>query len=75
MGEKTQGEKINEIWQGLFGVPESDDRDLVGDVKDLTKHVKKQNGRISKNTIAIVSLVSTLVAMGILDATVFNIVL
>lgn len=50
MVDKTQKELTRELHQGVYGVPDTDDRGLVGDVKEVLKLIKEQNGKISKNT-------------------------
>lgn len=70
MAEKTQREMLHELYQAVVGIPDnSDDNGLIGDVKELIKAVKIQNGRISKNRLMIVSLISLLIGTGILEAT------
>jgi len=48
MPEKTQKKMIQEVHQGLFGVEGTDDKGLVGDVKELEKYVRTQNSRVTK---------------------------
>ena len=43
MADKTQKEMIQEIHQGMFGVPDTEDTGIVG-------QVKKINGRVSRNS-------------------------
>ena len=45
MTTKTQGKKIDETHQGLFGVEGTDDRGLVGDIKEIKQLIQEQNGR------------------------------
>jgi len=54
----TKYEKIiNEVHQAVLGIPDTEDNGMVGDLKELKNHVKKQNGRIRKLEIAVVILV------------------
>lgn len=58
MADKTQKEMIQEIHQGLFGVPDTEDDGLVG-------QVKKMNGRVSRNSKLIFLIIGALSASGI----------
>lgn len=57
MIEKTQKEMTKEIWQGLYGVPDTEDRGMFGDFKEMIKHIQKQNGRIRKLEISVACIV------------------
>ena len=53
---KRDGEDINacigllhELHQGIYGVPGTEEKGLIGDVRELVTEVKTQNGRIRKN--------------------------
>ena len=67
MTEKTQKQLIQETHQGMYGVPGTEDNGLVGDVKELVTVVKKQNGRISRNSRIIFVIVGVLIGTGILS--------
>ena len=58
MANKTQRELIQEIHQGLFGIPDTEDDGLVG-------QVKKMNGRVSRNSKLIFLVIGALSASGI----------
>ncbi len=58
MANKTQREMIQEIHQGLFGIPNTEDNGLVG-------QVKKINGRVSRNSKFIYLIIGALSASGI----------
>ena len=58
MTPKTQKELIQEIHQGLFGIPDTEDAGLVG-------QVKKINGRVSRNSRLIFFIIGALSASGI----------
>lgn len=58
MADKTQKELIQEIHQGLFGIPETEDDGLVGEVK-------KMNGRVSRNSRLIFFIIGVISASGI----------
>ena len=58
MANKTQKEMIQEIHQGLFGVPDTEDDGLVG-------QVKKMNGRVSRNSKLIFLIIGAISASGI----------
>ena len=44
----AQNKIIWGVHQGIWGVEGSDDKGLVGDVKEIKADVKNQNGRVSK---------------------------
>ena len=48
MPDKTQKQMIYETHQAMFGVGGSDDRGLVGDVREIKGNVKAQNDRVGK---------------------------
>lgn len=58
MADKTQKELIREIHQGLFGIPETEDDGLVG-------QVKKMNGRVSRNSRLIFFIIGVISASGV----------
>lgn len=58
MPTKTQKELIQEIHQGLFGIPNTEDDGLVG-------QVKKMNGRVSRNSRLIFFVIGAISASGI----------
>ena len=58
MPDKTQKEMIQEIHQGLFGVPDTEDDGLVG-------QVKKINGRVSRNSKLVFLIIGAISASGI----------
>jgi len=51
MKDEERDKLLFEVHQGFFGVPDSDDRGLVGDVKKMNEHLKEQNASILKSTI------------------------
>jgi len=58
-----------ELYTAVLGVPGTDDKGMAGDIKELEKHTKRQNGRISKNTIYIVALFGLMAGLGLLEGT------
>jgi len=75
MAPKTQRKLTEEVWQGLYGVPGTDENGLLGDVKALVAHVAKQNGRIRRLEISLASLVFLLVGFGIIDASMTHVLI
>ena len=59
----------------LLGRLDERTRNTWSSVEKIEKHVEKQNGRITKLEITVYSLIAALTGMGILDATVFHLVL
>ena len=76
MATKEEMQVIRETHQALLGVKGTGDKGLVGDFQEFKKEVitrlDKQNGRITKNKLMIVGLISLLTGLGILDATVLH---
>ena len=76
MNAKERDDLARETHQALLGVKDTEDRGLVGDFREFKKDVitrlDKQNGRITKNKLMIVGLISLLTGLGILDATVLH---
>ena len=48
MTDKTQKEMAHDVYQAMFGVEGSDEKGMVGDIKEIRADVKAQNGRVSK---------------------------
>ncbi len=64
----TKYEKIiNEVHQAVLGVKGTEDKGIVGDLKELKVYVRKQNGRIRKLELGGISLISLLIGLGILE--------
>lgn len=68
MPPKTQKAMIQEIWQGMYGIPDTDENGLVGSFNEVRRMV-------IQNRIAIVSLISILVGLGIIDASMTHILI
>lgn len=51
----------------MVGIEGTDDRGMAGDLKEIKRTLIKQNGRIRKNTLTIISLTSFLVGLGVLE--------
>ena len=64
---EERDELLIELKTAVVGMKDTDEKGMVGDVKEIKDTLKKQNGRIRKNTIAIASLVSFLTGLGILE--------
>lgn len=64
MPKKTQGQMIQETHQGMFGVPGTDDKGLVGDVRGIRKDIGEQNGRVRRNSKLIYIIIGALVVVG-----------
>jgi len=46
-------ETLQEVHQALFGVKDSDDRGVAGDIKDIKKLLEVQNGYVREHTTTI----------------------
>jgi len=44
--DKTQKEMAHDVYQAMFGVEGSDEKGMVGDIKEIRADVKAQNGRV-----------------------------
>ena len=64
MLEKTEKQLIQELHQGLYGIPNTEEKGLCGDVKELVKEVRNQNTRIRKNEKKIAYIWGILVGLG-----------
>ncbi|MFU8796499.1 MAG: hypothetical protein ACNA7X_04315 [Dehalococcoidia bacterium] len=47
---KTQEEMMREMHLVIMGVPGTENRGLIGDVKDIKKDVRRINGDVQTNT-------------------------
>lgn len=61
MVEKTQKQMIQETHQGMFGVGGTEDKGLIGDVKEIKRDL---NGRVSRNSRLIFIIIGILIALG-----------
>jgi len=68
---KTQKELIEDLKdltqqliQGIYGIPGTEEKGLLGDVKDLIQEVKTQNSRVKKNEQMIVKIWGVLIGAG-----------
>ena len=60
-------ELLIELKTAVVGIENTDERGLVGDMKEIKVSLRKQNGRIRKNTLSIIALVSFLTGLGVLE--------
>ena len=67
MPPKPQGQLIREIWQGVYGIPGTQEKGLAGDVKEIKDHLSEQNSKINKNTNKIHYIIGVLASLGILS--------
>ncbi len=42
---------LHELHQAVIGIPDSDERGLIGDVKEIRKDLKSFNGRLHANEV------------------------
>ena len=65
---EKQKDMIQEIWQALYGVPDTDDKGMYGDFDKACKIMRSNSNRIVKLEITLASLIALLVGVGVLDA-------
>ncbi len=66
MNQLERDQMLQEVHQGIYGVKESDDKGLVGDLREVKDTVKELNGRVRFNTVKIASIIGVLIGLGIL---------
>jgi len=66
MTMKTSEQLIQELHQGIYGIPNTDEKGLCGDVKELIQIVKLQNFRIRKTEKRIAYIWGILVGVGVI---------
>ena len=62
--DKTQKELLQELHQGVYGIKDTIEKGLLGDVKELVIQVKLQNDRIRKNERRIYKMWGVLIGVG-----------
>ena len=65
----SQKDMIQEIWQALYGIPNTDDNGMYGDFSKACDVMKNNSKRIMKLEITVASLITLLIGAGVLDAT------
>ncbi|KKN76890.1 hypothetical protein LCGC14_0365410 [marine sediment metagenome] len=51
MEDKERDKLAQETHQALLGIPGTEDKGLVGDVKEMKSEMKKMNSKVQGNTI------------------------
>ncbi len=69
MPKKTSGQLIQEVHQAMFGVEGTEDRGIVGDVRETRKDVKEQNKRVGKAEAKINKIWGVLIGIGAVGGT------
>ncbi len=62
----------SQILTVLVGLPGTEEKGMAGDISEMKIHMAKQNNKIMKNRVMIMSLITFLSGAGILDATIFH---
>lgn len=57
---------VQEVHQAVLGVPGTEDKGLVGDIKEVKGDVKNQNGRVRRNSARIAIIAGVLAGLGVL---------
>lgn len=60
-------ELLIELNTAMVGLKGTDEKGMVGDIREIKETLIKQNGRIRKNTITIVAMASFLTGLGLLE--------
>lgn len=64
MNKDERDKLILQTHQAVLGVPDTEDKGLVGDVKELKQAIKEQNGRYRKLSKVVWTVVGVLCASG-----------
>lgn len=67
MSGKTQKQLIQEVHQGMYGVPGTDDRGLMGDMRDMRGRINglgTSHGRLKRNFWILVGILTGLGVLG-----------
>lgn len=57
---KGENKVLDKLAQAVIGMPDNpDDNGMVGDIKEIEKHLKELNGSVSRNVSTISKLEST----------------
>jgi len=51
MDHTPEPQKVDQILTVLVGLPGTQETGLVGDVKDIVKHLERLNGQVKTNTV------------------------
>jgi len=65
--DKTQRELLLELHQGIYGISDTEENGLLGDVKEMVTQVRIQNDRIRKNEHRVFKIWGILIAIGALS--------
>ncbi len=66
MQETTSKQKLQEVHQGIFGVLGTDDKGLIGDIREIKNSVCETNGKVRKLTIRFWFLLGLIIGTGVL---------
>ena len=69
MPDKPNKQLIQELHQGIYGGPGTEDMGMIGDVKELVKTIKDQNTRVRKNEVKISKIWGILIGVGVIGGT------
>jgi len=67
MKPAERDELLIELKTAVVGIKNTEEKGMAGDIKDIKKHIVKQNGKIIKNRIMIVGLACFLSGLGVLE--------
>ena len=67
LNPSERDELLIELKTAVVGLKDTDEKGIVGDIKDIKDALKKQNGRVRKNTTCLVATISFLAGLGILE--------
>jgi len=60
-------ELLVELKTAVVGMKDTDEKGLVGDIKEIKETLKKQNGKIARNRNGLIALIAFLCGVGVLE--------
>ena len=64
----SQEEQVRELHQAIFGVKDSADKGMAGDMREIKELLKTQNGRVQNNRASISKLKGIMIGLGLLGS-------
>ena len=70
---KDERETLNQVHQAVLGIPGTDEKGLVGDLRDIKKDIQHQNSRLGKTETKVNRIIGGLIVLGCLCGAGFGI--